>query len=202
MLFIDMQTKPWNSNTDFGKLLSSFFSKIVFKRDLISSIFLGIFVFALCLQGCGSRQVNQSTENIGAMNLNELKEMSKSHDRTMNSPSMGDNFFFNSLIDEFGDIPQVRTYVNLQQKIREKKHLTFDEIIALASAALYLYPSEAKAAGLKELEALKSQVGAEELAKAEKFYIWLDLTHGDSIEVHYPDGSKQVSGGPIDAPLR
>ena len=187
---------------DFRKLLFSFFSKSTSEKCLISSILFGISFFALCLHGCGSIPVSQSTENIGDMDLKELKRIFTLEDSMTNKPPIDNNFFLNSLIDEFGDIPQVRTYFNLQEKIREKGHLTFDEIIALASAALYLYPSEAKAADLKELEAIRSQVGAEELAKVKKFYVWIDLTHGDSIEIHYPDGKKKMSGMPVSGPPR
>lgn len=134
------------------------------------------------------------------MDLKELKRTFTFKESTTNKPPRDNNFFLNSLIDEFGDIPQVRTYFNLQKKIREKERITFDEIIALASAALYLYPSEAKAADLKKLEAIRSQLGAEELAKIT--YVWIDVTHGDSIEIHYPDGSKKMSGMPVSGPPR
>lgn len=134
------------------------------------------------------------------MDLKELKRTFTLKESTTNKPPIDNNFSLNSLIDEFGDIPQVRTYFNLQKKLRAKEQITFDEIIALASAALYLYPSEAKAADLKELEAIRSQMGAEALAKPT--YVWIDVTHGDSIEIHYPDGSKKISGRPVSGPPR
>ena len=53
----------------------------------------------------------------------------------------------NPLVRKFGDIPEVRTYIRLNQKFRYGIGLTVDEAIAFYTAEAHLYPSpEAKAA--------------------------------------------------------
>ena len=125
------------------------------------------------------------------MALNELNVTFKPHNRSSADLPMGDNFFFNSLISEFGDIPEVQAYGTLQQKLKNKERFTLNDIIALASVNLYLYPSEAKAEELKKLKKVKRMSEAKE--SSEFFVIYMNLAYGDHIEVHYPDGSKKVS---------
>lgn len=70
------------------------------------------------------------------------------------------------------------------------------QVIALLTADLYLYPSETKAEVVKTLEAEKAKMEAAgiDFPTTYDYSIWLDITNGDSIEVHYPNGSKKVSG--------
>ena len=56
----------------------------------------------------------------------------------------------NPLVKKFGDIPEVRTYIRLQQKLHNVG-LTLDESIELKKADVHLYPSDAGKAGLKDL---------------------------------------------------
>ena len=52
----------------------------------------------------------------------------------------------NPLVRKFGDIPEVRTYIRLNQKLRYGIGLSVDEAIAFYTAEAHLYPSlEAKA---------------------------------------------------------
>lgn len=55
----------------------------------------------------------------------------------------------NPLIKKFGDIPEVRTYVRLQQKFLYGLGLNIDEAIELYTAEAHLYPSDATKANLK-----------------------------------------------------
>ena len=82
------------------------------------------------------------------------------------------------------------------QKFENRDPLSINEIIVLLAADLYLYPSEAKAGTLKKLEAKKRKMKAAgtDFPTTYDYSIWMDLTDGDNIEVHYRNGSKQVSG--------
>ena len=178
----------------FRKLLHAFFSWCESIGCLTSTPMLGILVMLFCLYGCASRRISESSKNTDYMALNELNVTFKPHNRSAAALPMGDNFFLNSLISEFGDIPEVQTYVTLQQKLRNKERFTLDDIIALASVNLYLYPSEAKAEELKKLKEVKRMSEAKESSGF--FVIYMNLAYGDHIEVHYPDGSKKVSVPP------
>ncbi|MCY3742420.1 MAG: hypothetical protein OXH00_15500 [Candidatus Poribacteria bacterium] len=58
----------------------------------------------------------------------------------------------NPLIKKFGDIPEVRTYMRLQQKFYTGTGMTIDEAIELYTAEAHLYPSDATKAKLKRWE--------------------------------------------------
>ena len=55
----------------------------------------------------------------------------------------------NPLVRKFGDIPEVRTYIRHQQKLRCGHGLNIDEAIELYTAEAYLYPTDAAKANLK-----------------------------------------------------
>lgn len=55
----------------------------------------------------------------------------------------------NPFIKKFGDTPEVRTYVRLQQKFRYGIGLNVNEAVELYTAEVHLYPSDATKANLK-----------------------------------------------------
>ena len=121
----------------FQNLRHSFlggFKPIVF---LSNKLILGMLVILFCSYGCGTAR------NTSYMDLNELKALSEPPARRPR-------------ISEFGDIPQVRTYVTFMQKLENREPLSVNEVIEFLAADLYLYPSEAKAESLKRLEAIKN----------------------------------------------
>lgn len=64
-------------------------------------------------------------------------------DAVTDEPPMPDqNDMLKSLIEKFGDIPQVHTHVEFHQ-IRSERDLTLDEEIAHLEAMLFLFPNEA-----------------------------------------------------------
>ena len=63
----------------------------------------------------------------------------------------------NPLIKKFGDIPEVRTYIRLKQKLGRGIGLTIDEAIELYTAEVYLYPTPAAKEMLKDLKADKKR---------------------------------------------
>lgn len=182
---------------NFQNLRHSFFCGFKSIDSLSYKPILGFLVMLLWFCGCGT------TRNRSYMDLNELNETFQLSDSSARSLSASvesrlaeDNFFFNSLISEFGDIPQVHTYYTLQQKIARMgdevpdKRPTLDDIVAYLTADLYLYPSESKAESLKELEGIKKHLDVE--GYPDTYYI--DLTYGDYLVIHYRDGGKEVSG--------
>ena len=63
----------------------------------------------------------------------------------------------NPLIEQFGDIPQVRTYIRLRRKYSSGTALTIDEAIKLYTVKVYLYPTPAAKEMLKDLKADKKR---------------------------------------------
>jgi len=118
--------------------------------------FTAAFVFFLLVtvvSGCGVRQGNEPDQNARLQNTTPVGDKQKppkadfipgfhpfKDDPDNPSPH-------NPLVKKFGDIPEVRTYIRLNQKFRHGIGLTVDEAIAFYTAEDYLYPSpEAKAA--------------------------------------------------------
>ncbi|MDE0555289.1 MAG: hypothetical protein OXI24_13790 [Candidatus Poribacteria bacterium] len=58
----------------------------------------------------------------------------------------------NPLVKKFGDIPEVRTYIRLQQKFRSGPGLTIDEAIALYTAEVFLYGTAEAKRSLKQFK--------------------------------------------------
>ena len=63
----------------------------------------------------------------------------------------------NPLIKQFGDIPQVHTYLRLKQKLERGIGLNIDEAIELYTAEVYLYPTPAAKEMLKDLKSDKKR---------------------------------------------
>lgn len=58
----------------------------------------------------------------------------------------------NPLVKKFGDIPEVRTYIRLQQKFRSGPGLNIDEAIALYTAEVFLYGTPEAKQSLKQFK--------------------------------------------------
>ena len=58
----------------------------------------------------------------------------------------------NPLVKKFGDIPEVRTYIRLQQKFRSGPGLNIDEAIALYTAEVFLYGTPEAKRSLKQFK--------------------------------------------------
>ena len=105
---------------------------------LSNNLILGMLVVLCCCYGCGTAR------NTNYMDLNELKALSEPPPRRPR-------------LSEFGDIPQVRTYVRFMQKLENREPLSVNEVIEFLTAASYLYPSQDKAETLKKLETEKKK---------------------------------------------
>ena len=97
---------------------------------------LGFFMLVTVLSGCSVRHVDEPLQNTTTV---PDKQESVASDTLTADPD-------HPLIKEFGDIPEVRTYIRLQKKLRRGSGLTIDEAIELYTVEAHLYPSlEAKA---------------------------------------------------------
>lgn len=99
------------------------------------------------LSGCSARNINTPVQSAKEplVLVNPLRD-----DPDNPSP-------YNPLIKKFGDIPEVRTYIRLKQKLRSGTPLTVDEAIALFTADLHLYPYQPTEDILKSLKETKKR---------------------------------------------
>ena len=107
---------------------------------------LGIFMLTILLSGCGARHVNRTVQNT-SFDTQDSKEPFILVNPFKDNPD--DPSPHNPLIKKFGDIPQVRTYMRLQQKMLSGTPLTRDEVIVLFTAEFHLYQSPSTAEALK-----------------------------------------------------
>ena len=113
---------------------------------------LGFLILITLLSGCGVRHVNAPHQNEPLQNTTSVGEKQEAPKEDFipgfhpfkddpDNPSP-----HNPLVRKFGDIPEVRTYIRLNQKLRYGIGLSVDEAIAFYTAEAHLYPSpEAKA---------------------------------------------------------
>ena len=107
---------------------------------------LGFFILITLLSGCGVRHVNEPLQNTTPV---DDKQESAKEDFIIGFHPFKDDpdnpSPHNPLVRKFGDIPEVRTYIRLNQKFRYGIGLNVNEAIELYTAEAHLYPSlEAK----------------------------------------------------------
>ena len=160
---------------------------------------LGIFMLTILLSGCGARHVNRTVQNT-SFDTQDSKEPFILVNPFKDNPD--DPSPHNPLIKKFGDIPQVRTYMRLQQKMLSGTPLTRDEVIVLFTAEFHLYQSPSTAEALKrEKESKKrdKKLGfSSDLPvfryTGKKIIDFSRVDHGGSISVTMidPDGTKTI----------
>ena len=108
---------------------------------------LGFLILITLLSGCSVKHVNEPLQNTTP--VPEKQESAKADFIPGFHPFKDDPDNpspHNPLVRKFGDIPEVRTYIRLNQKLRYGIGLSVDEAIAFYTAEAHLYPSlEAKA---------------------------------------------------------
>lgn len=118
--------------------------------------FLGGFILITFLSGCSAKQVNAPDENDPLKNTTsgQTKQVSPQADFIIGFHPFKDDpdnpSPHNPLVRKFGDIPEVRTYIRLKQKLRYGQGLNIDEAIKLYTAEYYLYPSDSTRSNLKK----------------------------------------------------
>ncbi len=116
---------------------------------------LGFFILITLLSGCSGRHVNEPLQNTTA-----VPDKQESPDIVLVNPLTDDPNNpspHNPLIKEFGDVPEVRTYLRLTQKLGRGIGLSIDEAIELYTAEVHLYPTPAAREMLKDLKADKNR---------------------------------------------
>ena len=113
---------------------------------------LGFLILITLLSSCGVKHVNAPHQNESPQNTTSVGDKQEAPKEDFipgfhpfkddpDNPSP-----HNPLVRKFGDIPEVRTYIRLNQKLRYGIGLSVDEAIAFYTAEAHLYPSlEAKA---------------------------------------------------------
>ena len=108
---------------------------------------LGFFILITLLSGCSVRRVDEPLQN--TTTVTDKQESADAAPLTADPD--------NPLIKEFGDIPEVRTYIRLQKKLERGTGLTIDEAIELYTAQVHLYPTPAAKETLKDLKGDKKR---------------------------------------------
>ncbi len=113
---------------------------------------LGFFILIVLFSGCGVRSANESLQNTTP--VADKEEPPKEEEFIPGFHPFKDDpdnpSPHNPLVKKFGDIPEVRTYIRLKQKLERGIGLNIDEAIELYTAEAHLYPSDAAKANLKE----------------------------------------------------
>lgn len=152
------------------------------------NILLGFFILITVLSGCGARNINTPAES-----AEELFVLVNPFKDDPDNPSL-----HNPFIKKYGDIPEVRTFLRLKQKLGSGTPLTVDEAIELYTADLYLTRSRATETILKSLRKTKQRherlgFSADTPVFTYTGSVTLDLTRGDSIIRGLPDSTRIIS---------
>ncbi|MCY3722279.1 MAG: hypothetical protein OXG97_08680 [Candidatus Poribacteria bacterium] len=116
---------------------------------------LGCFLISFLLSGCSVRHVEVPLQNtITTPNKQELPDFVIVHPLTDDPDNPSPH---NPLIKKFGDIPEVRTYLRLKQKLGRGIELNIDEAIELYTAEVHLYSTPSTKDMLKNLKADKKR---------------------------------------------
>ena len=111
-------------------------------------------IFITLLSGCSARRVKEPLQNppIDDKQVSPDSALVNPFTDDPNNPSP-----HNPFIKKFGDIPEVRTYLRLKQKLGRGIGLTIDEAIELYTAEVHLYPTPGAKEILKDLKANKQR---------------------------------------------
>ena len=122
---------------------------------------LGGFILITLLSGCSVRHVNETPQNASVPDPMFERQDARKPDTKKEDFIIGFNPLrddpdnpspYNPLVKKFGDIPEVRTYIRLKQKLGSGIGLNIDEAIELYTAEVHLYPTPVAKAMLKSLE--------------------------------------------------
>ena len=116
---------------------------------------LRFLILITLLSGCSGRHINAPLENTTA-----IPDKQESPDVALVNPLTDDPDNpspHNPLIKEFGNVPEVRSYLRLKQKLGRGIGLTIDEAIELYTAEVHLYPTPGAKEMLKDLKADKKR---------------------------------------------
>ena len=111
---------------------------------------LGFLILVTLLSGCSTK--NSGTSDVSRSVQSPAQALEQhGKEKSLEEPFVLVNVLtddpdnpspYNPLVKKFGDIPEVRTYMRLSQKLMSGASLTVDEAIALFTAELHLYSWE------------------------------------------------------------
>ncbi len=108
---------------------------------------------------------NELREQTNPWQNQEHVEKTANEDTLITNPETMDpdalwNAVHNQLIEQFGDIPEVYLFTDMNRKMAKHIPLTLDERIAGIEAALYLFPREGTRRYLQRLRKIRADVRA------------------------------------------
>ncbi len=150
------------------------------------------FLILTVLSGCSTRHAN----TIAAPDQQESQEPFVIVNPFRDDPDNPSPH--NPLIKRFGDIPEVRTYIRLKQKLVNTSGLTADEAIAYFTAELHLYQYDYSRNILNRLKKSKKTNKAFGQPDDEIVFWYTGITQhnlvrGDNVTRILPDGTKIIS---------
>lgn len=152
---------------NFQNLCSSFFFGFKPIRPLSNKPLFGLLVILLCYYGCGSARHPRGID----MDLNELKQTFEPHlsspkREKMASGNLDGKFILedltayqelrSQLVERFGNIPEVHTFVEMRQKLHIGGTLTIDTFAKYIESANHLFPNEGTEQVLESLRRMES----------------------------------------------
>lgn len=115
----------------------------------------GFYLLVTVLSGCSATHVNEPLqEPTSVSDKEESPDVARVHPLMDDPNNLSPH---NPLIKEFGDIPEVRTYIRLRQKLGRGIRLSIDDAIQLYTAEVHLYPTPAAKEMLKDLKTDKKR---------------------------------------------
>lgn len=121
---------------------------------ILNTLFGGLILIIL-LFGCNARRVNEPLQN-----PTPVPDEQEPPDVALVNPLTDDPDNpspHNPFVKKFGDVPEVRTYLRLKQKLGRGIGLTIDEAIELYTVEVHLYPTPAATEILRDLKTDKKR---------------------------------------------
>ena len=116
---------------------------------------LGFLILITLLSGCSAKHIDEPLQS-----RTPVPDKQESPDVALVNPltdDPGNPSPHNPLIKKFGDVPEVRTYLRLKQKLGRGIGLNVNEAIELYTAEVHLYPTPDAEEMLKDLKSDKKR---------------------------------------------
>ena len=155
---------------------------------------LGFLILITLLSGCSGRHVNELRQNTTAVpDKQEFPDVAVVNPLADDPDNPSPH---NPLIKEFGNVPEVRTYLRLKQKLGRGIGLNIDEAIELYTAEVHLYPTPAAKEMLKDLKTDKKRyerLGIPVRGHLPSYMLDAVVDASDEFHQNPPVGNKQKS---------
>jgi len=155
---------------------------------------LGFLIFLTLLSGCSAKHIDKPLQSPAP-----VPDKQESPDVALVNPLTDDPDNpspHNPLTKKFGDVPEVRTYLRLKQKLGRGIGLTIDEAIEFYAAEVHLYPTPAAKEMLKDLKTDKKRyerLGIPVRGHLPSYLLDAVVDANDALLQNPPVGDKQES---------